>query len=195
MYKIKCIIILLFFATHISAQKADTIMMKKFSIKINPIQLAVSEVRLQAENYFNDHHSVELIASYIFNYEYPHKDESSWQNGFKIGLGYRYYFNDDEFYFNPLFFYKYIKYQKASSPAINGFSFASQPEGGWPKYNGIKQVYSLQLHCGKTYRIKQLLIDTYFGAGLRYREIDLNAYDDEMIWPSVSVGVNIGFIK
>ena len=184
---------------------------KHFSIKTNPFQFPITgEVRLLTEKFLNEKNSVELITGYFTNFPYysvisiyPNK-----QIGFKIGTGYRHYFNS-RFYINPLFFYKYMYYENADLKTYNSFSGYHT----WNEYEASMRftfatnIYSFQLQMGCVLG-KIFQTDIYWGFGIRLRQAKLfkftyyNRYQTSnynefapYIFPTLHFGINFGYKK
>ena len=123
-FSVTFILFLFLNRNYIVAQQSDSTSNKHgFGIKINPLQLTVGEVRVLWEIPIKNHndivHSIEITSSYMFDHfrywdyynsisTYP--TYPTLTNGIKLGIGYRRYRYGDEYYFNPLFFYKIQSY-------------------------------------------------------------------------------------
>lgn len=194
-------------------QQADTNSnSKSFSIKINPIQIGMGEVRLLGEKYFNQHHSIELIASYFPSYRsyelyMEHQYGFKSRKGFKMGLSYRYYWNS-KWYINPLFFYKYIIYDDAEAPEgsfkYNRPYFYLPPDivgssGKNEIYDYFIKVYASLFQMGHKMVSKHITLDFYWGAGLRYKHKQKTDTSDRQVYnyilASGHLGINIGYIR
>ena len=169
-WKAIILVVILFCSHFATAQKKDTASkVNSFSIKINPLQLALGEVRLLSEKYFNQNNSVELITSYLFTPSINIHNIST--NGFKVGFGYRYYSEKRKSgpYLNPIFFYKYFAYKNASIGSIDVFEgFLTGDLDNGNTYDCIQQTYAFQLQIGQIYNVKHFVIDIFGGFGLRY---------------------------
>ncbi len=211
----------LLFNISIYAQQKDSI--KSFAVKINPLQLCVGELRLLGEKKIKRQQSAELIVSYFYpcllNDRNPIFSSIPWggidppeKNAFKIGLGYRYYFDyssKENLYINPLLFYSQASYTDVSS-IFSNYYFPFEPE---TLYTVSRKMYSLQINIGKLFVKNSFLYEFYFGLGIRYKEslITNEEYDDHFhptlvssnkdngyyykTFPTIQFGLNIGFTK
>ncbi len=193
----------------VMAQPPDSVSVKsKYTIKINPLQLAMGETRFILEKSINETQEIQMVISYIGNLwfnDFPlnHLNGNPLENpkrqGGKIGLGNKYYLKKSKgqksIYFNPLVFYKYLFYTNV---------FSNTPLNIKIK-DATYHIVSLQIQCGKVHSWQRIFIDYYLGIGVRYKygvatmeskipEVILSEKRELESWvyPSIHIGFNIG---
>jgi len=186
-----------FACNSMKAQRQDSATsFSRFKIMVNPLLiLGQKEYGGLFEYYIKKNFSVEVGGGVNLNYSYPW--ETSYEkikygagDGYTIRAGLRYYLKSG-FYFNPIFFYRNMRYKnryyesgygKGSPPnsiyepgAVNvslGYNGADDIHYGDRVYE-IKQVFSFELLFGKKILWKRMPIDIYAGVGYRnkYKQV------------------------
>ncbi|NSL89185.1 hypothetical protein [Chitinophaga solisilvae] len=187
-------------------------------LKINPTTL-INELDISLEQVITDKISIEIGVSGIYT-DYPDyvlakkidigqkkPDLSTSQFvdgrglGFRAGL--RYYLITREIgpssaagtYFEPIVFYKKVFYPN-EDVFLNGNNYSN---------SGYKDVFGLQLLVGRQYRRDKVVLDPYFGIGIRSKIYHSDSYKDGgdntiqrnqsklvSVLPSIHLGIKLG---
>ncbi|RBL93263.1 hypothetical protein [Chitinophaga flava] len=187
-------------------------------LKINPTTL-INELDILLEQDISDKLSIELGVIGIYT-DYPDyvltkkvnigqkKPDVSTEQfvdgrglGFRVGV--RYYLITKEIgpataagtYFEPVLVYKKVFYPN-EDVVINNNTYTN---------SATKDVYALQLLVGRQFRKHKLVMDPYFGVGIRGKLYRTNIYEGDnngianlnkanvvTVWPSLHLGIKLG---
>lgn len=194
----------------------------KNRIKVWYPNLYATDISISYERRINKHHSFEVGAGYIYNFQSPFKKlfkefafindgpnhSISYNEGFVIRGSYLYYFTDKNFFVSPMLIYKYTEQSAEEIKVGRNFPII---------FDNNKSLQSEQAHTvglsaliGRQWTVGHLFsIDVFIGPGVKFKSSEITVFRDNnyyivqpnypiykslnQFYPDLQFGFKLGF--
>ena len=151
----------------------------KHFIKLNLAKILHLELAGSYERIVNKRFGLETELSFgigVKDFLYPGSDfierPAYTYNSITITFNPRYYYLGNRYYFGPVVMYKYLWFNKSKSSFFGGDNISS--------YTDLQDEYrndmGISLRVGRMKRNSHLVVDYYFGLGVKYVSLRINDY-------------------